>query len=445
MDNSYSMVLDSLGLCGDCKKQAREILWRNIGEYESRYESRCRICDENNSVCFLQCKYFEIVIRSVLTIVKVHTMQAPYLNESNFILALVHHIKMPKAPLEQNQHGGYGDPEEHIFAFVLGLKAEDIGKLFSSLRLYWEDTNSDLKEVGLTTRLFLTATLKVYGFREAQKSVREAFGKLEVIYEGLIDLKGELEVDAESDKAGPLTAEVKKAALTEDEEMRKWKDKYYRQMKKCTSLHLKLMQMDKVLPGVRSRAHFVGLCAQGLLRDESHMHQYIKDHLESLGEENSETVVARTQLIEALDLSNIAANGKSSQRRGGKSVDQVIKELLSLRYKRRDDDKLDMLNRSMQQFEIDIKSLKARANIAIGLVATEYARVQGNFQGLIIHATEQDGSAMRKMSTLTVLLLPATFLAVSFSFSGIQPRPRLTGMTNACFIDFVHNADDTMG
>ena len=175
------------------------------------------------------------------------------------------------------------------------------------------------------------------------------------------------------------------------------------------------------------------------------MHQYIKDHLESLGEENSETVVARTQLIEALDLSNIAANGKSSQRRGGKSVDQVIKELLSLRYKRRDDDKLDMLNRSMQQFEIDIKSLKARANIAIGLVATEYARVQGNFQGLIIHATEQDGSAMRKMSTLTVLLLPATFLAVSFSFSGIQPRPRLTGMTNACFIDFVHNADDTMG
>lgn len=81
-----------------------------------------------------------------------------------------------------------------------------------------------------------------------------------------------------------------------------------------------------------------------------------------------------------------------------------------------------MLNRSMQQFEIDIKSLKARANIAIGLVSTKYARAQGNYQNMVIQASEQDGSAMRKMSTWTVLLLPATFLAVSFSSFGLQPQ-----------------------
>jgi len=102
-----------------------------------------------------------------------------------------------------------------------------------------------------------------------------------------------------------------------------------------------------------------------------------------------------------------------------KSAEQVIKALSSLRYKRRDDDKLDMLNRSMQQFEIDIKSLKARANIAIGLVATEYARSQGNFQSLVIQSTERDGSVMRAIATVTVYLLPATFLAVSYSSFGI--------------------------
>ncbi|PMD17849.1 hypothetical protein NA56DRAFT_260197 [Hyaloscypha hepaticicola] len=79
-----------------------------------------------------------------------------------------------------------------------------------------------------------------------------------------------------------------------------------------------------------------------------------------------------------------------------------------------------MLNRSMQQFETDIKSLKARANIAIGLVSTNYAQAQGNFQNMVIQATEQDGSAMRKMSTWTVLLLPATFLAIFFTTPMIQ-------------------------
>jgi hypothetical protein len=41
MDDSYVQVLKLLGLCGHCKEQAEEILWRNIREYESRYESRC--------------------------------------------------------------------------------------------------------------------------------------------------------------------------------------------------------------------------------------------------------------------------------------------------------------------------------------------------------------------------------------------------------------------
>jgi hypothetical protein len=155
------------------------------------------------------------------------------------------------------------------------------------------------------------------------------------------------------------------------------------------------MKMDKALPGVWSRIHYVGLCARGLLRDQSRIQEYIWDHLIALEDETAEETAPSTVMGEqsadedlnpALKVSKTAANGTVPKR--GKYIEQVIKALSSSRYKRRNDNKLNMLNRPMQQFEIDIKSLKARANIAIGLVATEYARSQGNFQSLIIQTTK---------------------------------------------------------
>jgi hypothetical protein len=137
------------------------------------------------------------------------------------------------------------------------------------------------------------------------------------------------------------------------------------------------MKMDKALPGVWSRIHYVGLCARGLLRDQSRIQEYIWDHLIALEDETAEETAPSTVMGEqsadedlnpALKVSKTAANGTVPKR--GKYIE------------------LNMLNRPMQQFEIDIKSLKARANIAIGLVATEYARSQGNFQSLIIQTTK---------------------------------------------------------
>jgi hypothetical protein len=382
-------------------------------------------------------------------------MQAPYLNKFNFILVLVHHVKISKIPVSQG--GGYGDPEEHIFAFVLGLPADEIGKLFTSLRYYWETTIPKPMEVGLTTRLFLAAVLKVYGFRVAQDSVLKSFGTLEDIGEELQKLKdtlkGEVELNKNREKALLLTTDGKKKILTEEKEI-KSKEKFEKQMQNCTSLNLELMKMDKALPGVRSRVHYVGLCAQGLLRDQSRIQEYIRDYLTALEDATTEETAPNTTSGEqpadesvdpAVKVSKTAANGTVSKR--GKSIEQVIKALSTSRYKRRDD-KLDMLNRSMQQFEIDIKSLKARANIAIGLVATEYARSQGNFQSLVIQATERDGSIMRIIATITVYLLPATFLAVSYSFNTpriLQPQTKLIEMTDALSIAFLHDADDTMG
>lgn len=118
------------------------------------------------------------------------------------------------------------------------------------------------------------------------------------------------------------------------------------------------------------------------------------------------------------------------------SLDEVPSELGTTKFHRRDNDKLDMIERAMEQFEVDIKSPKAGTTIAIGLVSclipcfivrnqayinitkvsNLYARSQGNFQSLMLQAAERDSSNMRTIATLTVLLLPATFLAVR------QPR-----------------------
>jgi hypothetical protein len=178
----------------------------------------------------------------------------------------------------------YGSPKEHIFAFILGFQPENVSNLVKLLRIFWEKPTTKLKprHVGLTTRLFLAAALKVYGFREAEDSVRKAFGKLEAIYD---ELKGPKRESEEAESEQNVSAEGEKKTMTEDEQMKKWKEEFDEQIKSCNKLSSQLMHMDKALPGVRSRVHFVGLCAQGLLREESHMHRYIEDELERLGKE----------------------------------------------------------------------------------------------------------------------------------------------------------------
>jgi hypothetical protein len=46
-------------------------------------------------------------------------------------------------------------------------------------------------------------------------------------------------------------------------------------------------------------------------------------------------------------------------------------------------------------------------------VSNLYAHSQSNFQRIILQASGRDSSNMAIMATLTALLLPATFLAVS--------------------------------
>lgn len=98
-------------------------------------------------------------------------------------MALVHHVDIPQAATR------FGRPEEKIFAFVLGLKGIDIGieKLLDALKRYWEATDEQraaeevaAEKVGLAPKLFITAILKLYGFRAAKESI------LVSAYDGLL-------------------------------------------------------------------------------------------------------------------------------------------------------------------------------------------------------------------------------------------------------------------
>jgi hypothetical protein len=88
-------------------------------------------------------------------------------------------------------------------------------------------------------------------------------------------LKGEVKSNKEKARNEEAGKNVK---LTGEEEIKLKKRSFERQMEDCTSLNLKLMKMDKALPRVRSRVHFVGLCAKGLLRDQSQIQEYIREY-----------------------------------------------------------------------------------------------------------------------------------------------------------------------
>ncbi|PMD67501.1 uncharacterized protein K444DRAFT_623657 [Hyaloscypha bicolor E] len=359
--------------------------------------------------------------------IRFHTMQVPYLNTPNVRMALVHHVDIPQAVT------GFGKPEEKIFAFVLGLKGIDIGmeKLLDALKLYWEATDEQraakevaAEKVGLTPKLFIAAILKLYGFRAAKKSILvSAYDRLLSIDTNLVAAEKLLFLDVTSKK--PLTEREQRGKLAI-------------QVKTCTKLNQTLMDINMSLPGVRSRVHYIGLCARGLVRDQSTMQAYIKDKLIATKcDSSTQAKVTRDiqparigghdieKMVTEETRPSVPLQGEQTSRYKtigdrGMSLDEALSELGTTKFHRRDNDKLDMIERAMEQFEVDIKSLKARTTIAIGLVSNLYAHSQGNFQSLMLQAAERDSSNMRTIATLTVLLLPATFLTVLFATPIIQ-------------------------
>jgi hypothetical protein len=91
---------------------------------------------------------------------------------------MVHHIRAegPNFAETINTQGGN---EEHMLAFISGLKSEHIRDLLTGLVFRWQDIASHhlSTSAGMTPRLFVAALLSQYGSIISGR-IRDVYGKL---------------------------------------------------------------------------------------------------------------------------------------------------------------------------------------------------------------------------------------------------------------------------
>lgn len=318
---------------------------------------------------FNVCQYAHSTIAAIANSV-VHTMQVPYLTSWNVILALVHHIHIPRRRSHKDTpHVGKGD--EKIFAFVLGLNKEHISGLWDMVKRYHEHEIIDT-DIGITPKMFIAAFLKLYGFLAAKQYMRDSLTHLSSVDEGL------------SDAETALSAPEFQCPKEQQQKLRE-------RIRRCNELNQMLMKITKDLTGVESRLHYIGLCARGLMREESAMATYIREecsrgvlaHFERVNsapprlshtsrdcELQIRPSMPRMKTDPQLEIDTKPANPDLLlHMENHTSLETALSNLDSARYTRRDNDKLDMISRAMTQYEVDIKSLKAHATMAVGLVS----------------------------------------------------------------------------
>ena len=117
--------------------------------------------------------------------------------------------------------------------------------------------------------------------------------------------------------------------------------------------------------------------------------------------------------------------GEYDDIRTRKELKRALKLLDSSKFVKRDNDKFDLIARAMQQYQVDIKSLKSHMTINIGLVsrfrddikvsdADSTYQVSNHYSQLLAEAAARDSSAVLVLTVIGVILLPFTFAAVRF-------------------------------
>lgn len=344
------------GFCSRCAFRSK-ILWRNVTQAESRYETRFRTYQDEIGSCFLQCRFYFFLFHFMKLTMTVHTLQVPYLEEDNLILALLHHVYIPAQNLEhdtpQLEHG----TDERVFAFVLGLSTEEIEELLNKEKIianFMEEENNDTR-AGLTPKLFIAGILKLYGFNYTKDSIKKALKLLKNIDNTLSGATAGLKENNSSH--GDLENTIAK----------------------CKELTTDLRGLGPTLTGVRSRLHYIGLCARGLMREDSAMENYIIDEWSRIKRQHE----SKPEFGQSDKANDSQSHGATKTQSGTKrkwtyqngenfrkDLKLTLSDLESVRYTRRDNDKLDMISRAMMQYEVDIKSLKARTTIAVGMVSS---------------------------------------------------------------------------
>jgi hypothetical protein len=277
-------------------------------------------------------------------------MQVPYLDEKNCILTLVHHVSISRQNLVAQNPSLDGSKDEKIFAFVLGLGILEMKEFLLRIFDYFQEETDEAGEssdrsAGVSPKLFISAILKLYGFNNTKKSIKSALEILSAIDDNLKDAEDKLPKRTSS--RGKLEARIEK----------------------CNWLENELRELNQALTGVRSRLHYIGLCARGLQRENSTMEGYITDKWLEIRRQKHQELRKSKSLNEMETSSNHHLLGSHHSER--EVLQSALGALESIRYTRRDNDKLDMISRAMTQYEVDIKSLKARTTIAVGLVSVQ--------------------------------------------------------------------------
>ena len=271
-------------------------------------------------------------------------MQAPVLADLNVTLAMVDHIGVSND--SKSPSGEPIDRHEQIIAFIniqkakvtpgqepadktdegaddeatdekaadqteetVDLTEDSIEEIFHRVIKYYIE--EDREDAGVTPMLFIAAFLKWYGF-EGRNAIAKGFKTLTNIDRGLI----------KQDEKVPF-------------------GNLERQAKYCRQVNRKLTRLNLSLTGLRSRVNYVALSARSLKSHVSTMKSYLKAEM-------------------MRDKHNKDSKDK---------IKDLVGKLENSVFVLRDRDKFDMIERAMQQYQTDIKSLKAHLAINIGLVS----------------------------------------------------------------------------
>lgn len=191
--------------------------------------------------------------------------------------------------------------------------------LYNIIHLYQEEYQADesikhsIADAGITPMLFISAILKWYGFKAAEAVVK-GFGSLTKIDDMLLAKDKSLRIGSLEEKA-----------------------------RNCDYMDKQLTRLNKSLTGVLSRVNFVSESARNMIKGSCTMNRFAK-----------------------AEINHPDFDAEFGNRR---SLHIAVDRLDSSRFVMRDNEKLDLIGRAMQQYSVDIKSLKAHLAINTGLVS----------------------------------------------------------------------------
>lgn len=163
-----------------------------------------------------------------------------------------------------------------------------------------------------------------------------------------------------------------------------------------------LIKMNINLTGTRSTMHYLAESAHTLISGVSAFEQYIQARLSEWKENPDSKVLA-----------------------------DALQKLDSCKESIRDNDKLELVRKTMGQYKVDIKSLQQHIDISVAMASSFLLRYMAStanksfqvrnliaerdkvIQNVIAGNTSRDGFVMKIIAVLTALFLPGTFMAVS--------------------------------